>query len=256
MDGSANIRYCTPVPSTAATSGSSCTVDSDCGSGACVGGYCESHCGGEDDCLLNESCHAVGNLNAGDVYSTCGPHSVYQDINQSCTVNGVSGGEYCETGHCDIHEYFFYNNIPGYEPYCRPLCNKESDCDLSGPYPEVCDIVIVANAPSNGAPATPSDSIPYSSVTACFEPWGVGSTPTGSACNQNSDCASDKCFNIMFGNTQRYCSAMCETDADCGGGTTCHVATLNTPNEWMVYHSSFTVPQLQGMTTLTKLCAF
>ena len=256
MDGSANVRYCTPVPSTAATAGSSCSSDSDCGSGVCMGGYCESHCGGEDDCLINESCHAVGNPNAGDLYSTCGPHSVYQDINQSCTINGVSGGEYCETGHCDIHEYNFYNNTPGFEPYCRPLCNKESDCDLSGPYPEVCDIVIVANSPSNGVAATITDSIPYSSVTACFEPWMVGSIPTGSVCSQNSDCASNKCFNIMFGSSQRYCSAMCETNADCGGGTTCRVATLNTPNEWMVYHSSFTVTQLQGMTTLTKLCAF
>ena len=24
--------------------------------------------------------------------------------------------------------------------YCRPLCSKEADCDLSGPYPEVCGI--------------------------------------------------------------------------------------------------------------------
>ena len=256
MDGSANVRYCTPVPSTAAVSGSSCNTDSDCGSGVCIGGYCQSHCGGEDDCLLNESCHPVGNPNAGDLYSTCGPHSVYQDINQSCTINGISGGEYCETGHCDIHEFNFYNNSPGSEPYCRPLCNKESDCDLSGPYPEVCDIVIVANSPSNGVAATSLDSTPYSSVTACFEPWVVGSIPTGSICSQNSDCASNKCFNIMYGSAQRYCSAMCETNADCGGGTSCRVATLNTPNEWMLYHSNFTVTQLQGMTTLTKLCAF
>ena len=256
MDGSANVRYCTPVPSTAATSGSSCTADSDCGSGVCISGFCESHCGGEDDCLLNESCHPVGNPNAGELYSTCGPHSVYQDINQSCTINGVSGGEYCETGHCDIHEYNFYNNTPGYEPYCRPLCNKESDCDLSGPYPEVCDIVIVSSSQSNGVAATSADSIPHSSVTACFEPWTVGSIPTGSICTQNSDCASNKCFNIMYGSSQRYCSAMCETNADCGGGTSCRVATLNTPNEWMIYHSNFTIPQLQGMTTLTKLCAF
>ena len=256
MDGTANIRYCTPVSSGTYGSGSACSTDSECESGTCIGGYCESHCGSQIDCLGNESCHAVGNISSGDLYSTCGPHSVYQDINQSCEINGVAGGQYCETGHCDIHEYFYYNNTPSYDPFCRPLCNKESDCDLSGPYPEVCDIVIVGNAPSNGAPAVSTDSTPYSSVTACYEPWTVGSLSTGSICSQNTDCASNKCFNIMFGSAQRYCSAMCETDSDCIGGTTCQIATLNTPNEWMLYHSNFSVTQLQGMTTLTKLCAF
>jgi hypothetical protein len=258
LAGGSNVRYCTPFPTTTNGAGSFCTVDTDCDSGICFSGYCESHCGGETDCGVSESCHAVGNLSTGDLYSTCGMHTVYQDINQSCEINGVAGGDYCETGHCDIHQYDYYNggSSSGFDPFCRPLCSKESDCDLSGQYPEVCDVVIVTDVPSSGVPISTLNPTPHSGITACYEPWSVGSLTTGTVCSQNTDCASNKCFNIMQGSPQRYCSAFCEDNSDCGGGTTCMTGSLSVANEWMLYHSSFSVTELQGITTLVKVCAF
>ena len=255
LPGSANARFCEPIPSNTLSASSSCTLDSQCEDGLCVNGYCESICGGELDCDTNESCHTVGYYPIGELYSSCSPSSNLADIGQACYGNGTYSGEYCETGHCDVHQYDgYFGSAP---LYCRPLCSKESDCDLSGPFPEVCDIVVVGpTAPSNSIASVPNLPQPHSSVAACYEPWNVGYLQTGAACTFNSDCASNKCFNIMPNSTQRYCSAACETDSDCTAGTTCQTATLDVANEWMLYHSGYSTQSLQSTTTLFRVCAF
>ena len=255
LPGSANARFCEPIPANTLGATSACTIDSQCESGVCVNGYCESICGGELDCGFSESCHTVGYYALGEIYSSCSPHSTLSDIGQSCTINGVSSGDHCETGHCDIHQYD--SIFAGTPAYCRPLCSKETDCDLSGPYPEICGVVVVGpTAPTNAVPSVPGLPQPHSAVAACYEPWNSGSLGTGSACAQNADCASAKCYNIMPNSTQRYCSAACETDTDCSGGTTCKTATIDVANEWMYYHSGYTLQTLQSTTTLLRVCAF
>ena len=255
LAGGANVRFCEPIPSNTLPTSSSCTLDSQCEDGLCVNGYCESVCGGEMDCGFTESCHAVGYYAYGELHASCAPHSTLADVGQSCLNSGSYSGDHCETGHCDIHQWdSYYGSSPA---YCRPLCSKEADCDLSGPYPEVCGIVVAGpTAPSDSVPTVSGFPQPHSAITACYEPWNVGSTPTGSMCSVNSDCASNKCFNIMPNSSLRYCSALCEVDSDCSGGTTCQTASIDVANEWMLYHSGYSTQTLQSTTTLLRVCAF
>ncbi|MEC7987176.1 MAG: hypothetical protein VX278_18550, partial [Myxococcota bacterium] len=74
--------------------------------------------------------------------------------------------------------------------------------------------------------------------------------------SSNTDCATNKCFTIMPGSSQYYCSALCETDTDCANGTTCQTAALSLINEWMYVQSGLSQTTLQGSTTLIRLCAF
>ena len=182
-------------------------TDSDCSSGICPAGVCEGQCGTEADCAAGETCHIIGNPSAGIVLESCGQNlPSLADIGQSCKHGNVASGSNCDTGHCDIHQYdFVFNNA---DAYCRPLCNKENDCDLSGPYPEVCDVVFAASAPTpTGLSIQPNSITPSDTTTGCYEPWNVGAAGVGDICLANGDCATNKCFNIMSGSPQRYCSA-------------------------------------------------
>lgn len=255
LPGGANVHFCETTPPNTLSGGASCSTDSQCASGFCIDYQCEDTCAGEMDCASTESCHGVGNYATGDLYTSCGPHGALNDIGQTCYGNGYYGGEWCETGHCDLHQYDF--TFLGSPAYCRPLCSTESDCDRSGPYPEVCDVVLVGpTPPSNSVAIAGNNPQPYTAITACYEPWNLGTGQIGSVCTSNDQCSTNKCFNIQSGNPQRFCTALCETNADCTGGTTCKTGAINLTNEWMVYESGYTTSALQGMTTLLRICAF
>ena len=104
-----------------------------------VGNYCEDQCPMENDCGNQESCHIVGDPSIGIMGACTSNVSQYSDIDQPCLQGNYWTGDACATGHCDIHEWNAYMN--GATAYCRPLYATESDCDLSGPNPEVCEIV-------------------------------------------------------------------------------------------------------------------
>ncbi|MEC7984382.1 MAG: hypothetical protein VX278_04410, partial [Myxococcota bacterium] len=204
LPGGANVFYCEPVPNGTYATGNSCSINSDCESGICNAGYCESSCDAQDECSSTESCHMLGNAATGEIYSSCATNSAaYADINQPCNSNGAWDSANCETGHCDLHQFDGYFN--GADRYCRPLCNKESDCNTNTAFPEVCDVVIMGNVPaSNGIPIALGDDPSYSTVTACYEPWQVSNGAVGDVCSSNTDCATNKCFTIMPGSSQYY----------------------------------------------------
>jgi hypothetical protein len=197
-------------------SGDVCAGDDSCPAGeACT--YISSPAGGVESLCATETCDPAG-PNCAGIGEECG-QGMAPCYNDLCLTNGVDTfcGAVCEThGNCptgflcgglgfqgDPNTYGTCDEAPG----SGDPCSGDADCATQG---EVCNYI--------AAPNQPAESI-------CLE-WDCD--PAEANCGDiGDDCGEggDPCYNGLClssqGDPQGWCSATCETHADCPAGWLC-----------------------------------
>jgi len=233
LPGAAQVGFCQdPVPGLL-VNGASCADDSQCSSGLCViqdensnAAYCRALCLSETRCSEpGYTCRAIGDLSVGFIAGACTPNPVGTLSNgQLC---GSGNSALCASGQCDL--------MPPSGPWpCRPLCHSETECDP----PMECNVVLYS--PTENANAMPFATfytlLSHDAVTACYTPANTnGYLQDGSPCipEQHWQCQSNKCYKLIPGDDQAYCTSYCEFDVECIAGMICKLDLVTLANDWL-----------------------
>lgn len=264
VPGSMQVGYCqSPVPG-GLVNGAGCSSDGQCASGLC-NGVCMGNCLSESGCTApNNTCQAVGDLNAGFIYGACGPNPAGTVNNGfACTTdNDNYDPGLCASGHCDFMN-FALQALQGQQlmgpASCKALCKSELDCLPSS---EECNIVLYSTV-ENPATIPPGPSVQvgmHDTLSACYTPVYTGSGQVGQACSANSDCSSAKCMpGIDDDNVnQGYCAGYCEFDQECPSGMSCQLSAVSINSQYLQITSQ-AFQGFQGPTgayTLVRICKF
>jgi hypothetical protein len=157
-----------------------------CRSGLSQNGKCIDTCCSNANCTNGTQC-GYGKLSGHDTWV--------------CLPNGGQGkdGDLCWNGNSDCSDQLCLGST---FPYCfGNCCTSQAGTTCNGNYACV-----------YGKVTTSSDPIPV-----CGQPKNGGGG-IGATCADASTCASNFCYDDVA-NQQKYCSDVCCTDADCGGGT-------------------------------------
>lgn len=191
--------------------GSACASNGGCLSGDCEvpgfpGGYCTNACKLHIDCPSGAHCGTPG---AG------APTLCLAD----CT--GVGSQGTCRSGYvCDRYP------SQGKEfPVCIPACKSDNSTCAEGTCDTATGFCSGAEGQKCHSSGAPCDSGLYCQPNGFCEPTppdgGTGLPPTGSACEQNGDCAGDICIGQSGTSWPGgYCSQDCSTTS-CDTGSEC-----------------------------------
>jgi hypothetical protein len=223
---------------------SMCDTDADCGAGGvcsqigfCLDSYCNeigygavcrwfpgsgNPCGAHDDCPAGEMCNFYTNPTGTEVVKICTTQNCDPSVPEQCA---PAGGE-CGTGKPPC-----FGDLCLTGGYCSTLCDVNADC----PQGMICGAIGLSETLSIGgcikfegsgeacgsnadcADNNPAEVCEFVGTvngieTLCATPTANGANP-GETCNQTVLCANDLCL------TAGYCSAVCQTNADCAAYT-------------------------------------
>jgi len=247
LPGSAQIGYCHDAPSEGAASGMACNQNSECSTELCVEGKCVNFCLNESNCTsTQQACSLALDTENSSVTSACLSVSNGSVITGgSCQGNSAN----CESGHCDL-------SGTGSGPwYCASLCKSEIDC-LG--YQE-CNIV--AYSEGQNADAIPFDTEwqvkTHDAITACYTPAQAGGWKIdGMACSSHSECTSYKCFPLIPGDPQNYCTSMCSRDSNCLSNMKCKMTAGNLVSSWLTDPMILTQGPMPTAYSFIRICTF
>jgi len=253
LPGAAQVAACEAVPPDTLGDGEACGGDDACASGLCVDGVCRAGCVSQSRCSADGLvCRALDTVGAADAGSACVPAaSGTLGMGQVCSADGGASwaSALCASNHCDLMPWPATTALP-----CAPLCRAEGDCGLG----QECGVVLYAPAadPATVAFHPQLQAATHAAVTACFSTPGTGTKAPGAPCVEPGECRSGKCLHLLPGESQRYCSALCGSDADCPSGMRCKLDTLTLASAWLQAPSLDTQPPLTSAWTLVRVCKF
>lgn len=246
--------------------GEACNMDTDCSSNLCLDNVCAKPCerpndcsndgsfvcepttvtspgGGSsqvnvckpkpaDQCLSNSQCtspsQCVASRGMREVAFECGTSNANgKGLGESCTQDSECGQNFClnsvcaipcqgngdcaaQTGYtCELREVMLQNNNRDNVQVCVPpvVCDDPGDCKLT----EACYV----------------ERQPSTLNTYCRTP-NVANGALGQVCNQDTECASNLCYESRFG---KVCSLPCDDNGDCqSAGYECRDATVKSSN--------------------------
>jgi hypothetical protein len=238
LERSANVSACATTNEVLGTTqgGLACNFDNECRSGRCarigiapIVDVCLDHCGSDSYCLAAGTTCAI-NRSLTDINAYCWPESGpgigALPVGSACTADSDCDHGFCSQG-------------SGGAGICTEACVRDSDCaagfscSLQG---EQVTSSFVQPLPGSSCSV---DSDCASGLT-CFQEKcsirltetapmclpdvdGQGTAVAGQACSLNSDCQSNFCDSELD-----VCVDVCGRDADCPGGLTCSLQTVET----------------------------
>jgi hypothetical protein len=242
LPGSAQIAFCQP-PVGATKNGQACTASLECQSGLCVDQVCRQ------SCLHAGSCTTPGFVcriasNAVAIVPACLPLGGLSPPGDSCEdIFSGPDATLCGTGHCDAL-------APTTAP-CANLCRTRSDCQPT----QQCGLLQFA-AQTAPDPVPYSATIPgnyFAAAMGCYSPAvPPGLKADGQVCTADGDCQSAHCFQLVSGQSTKYCTRFCTTSAQCGGSLVCRLDVTAPVSEWLTY----TGVDVTGKSSLVRVCRF
>jgi len=262
VPGSMQIGYCQEKVPGRFLNGAPCAQDDQCQSGLC-NGVCMDLCLSEAVCTAaNNTCQAVGDLQAGVIMGACGPNpsGTLNNGLQCADSEGWNPG-LCASGHCDLMDLAL-QAFQGQEftgpANCKALCRSELDCAPA----DECNIVLYTGTEHPWTvPFDPQfQQATHDTLAACYAPLYTGGQSVGTACSQNSQCSSAKCIALIPGDPTGYCTSYCEFDQECPSGMACKQDVLTITSQYLVVGSQGLPGVVQdpapGAYTYVRICKF
>jgi FG-GAP repeat len=194
----------------------SCSLDSNCATGACVGNVCGApacapHCAQAAGCGVNADCNSQVCAFGACLPPACSPTCAE---GAACGANGDCQTRNCVNGICAA-------------PVCSPHCAQGSPCAQSG---ECGSTVCTNNAcvpppcsghcsPGVGCGANADCESRVCTGGICQPPACSGHCNQGAFCGANADCGSAVCTNGLC--APPACSGHCAPNAACGVNADC-----------------------------------
>jgi len=206
--------------------GSECLVDTDCDNGAqCWNGFQPLGTPGSCQCSLskNAGCEEMETCWE-DAYIADGPpqcidFSVLLPTGSECSFYSECASWYCSNdGVCSCNTQFGTSC----EDSLLPLgseCLQDAECATDHCFEERCLCNPKTNAGCDDGLICSDDPIAYDGPPTCLFAQGRG--PIGSECQNDNECASDRCFRDGFSDEPGLCFCNSETNAGCDDGSIC-----------------------------------
>lgn len=221
---SANINLCKPRPATQCLSDAQCTNPQRCVATRSASGV-DFSCG-------------MPNAGAGEVGALCGQDD---QCAQNLCLSGLcappcQGTGDCRPGAdflCELREVQLPNNVRDNVQVCVPptLCDEADDCRIN----ETCFVRRSTSA-----------------IDLYCRSANAGGGSLGQVCSQDSECASNLCYEGRFG---KVCSQPCGQDADCPiAGYECKVVGVNSANNTPI-NTRICAPRSPAPCTANDDCA-